>query len=127
MKFIETAKLAIFCSSFVLLNAHTRAKYIAYKTLTHIVHIDIFLLPNAQILLEQLYDRLGVLELLLTQVIDFLHGRLERLIRRADRFVAVEHLEVEDGEVETDGEFYRAARLQRYHVCLLVGLPSLVH
>ena len=67
--------------------------------------VGIFLLPEGQVLLEQLNDGLGVSEGLLVDIVNFLEGFREgSLTELACLLVVVHHFIVEDREVEGEAE-----------------------
>ena len=67
--------------------------------------VGIFLLPERQVLLEQLDDRLGVSEGLLIDIVNFLEGFREGSLAELARLLVVSHhFVVEDREVEGETE-----------------------
>ena len=87
--------------------------------------VVLFLLPEREVLLQQLDDALGVTEVVLLELIDLVESRLEGVIRELARLrVVLKHLVVEDGEVKSQTELDGVAGGQRDLVSLLVGLLS---
>jgi hypothetical protein len=67
--------------------------------------LTIFLLPEGQVLLEQLDDGLGISEGLFIDVVNFFEGLRERLLTELARLLMVVHdLVVEYREVESEAE-----------------------
>ena len=82
--------------------------------------------PEGEVLLEQLDDALGVAEVVLLQLVDLVEGLLERAVGElASLGVVLQHLVVEDGEVEGQAEFDWVASRQIDSISLFVGSLSL--
>ena len=89
--------------------------------------IGIFLLPEGQVLLEQLDDGLGISEGLLIDVVNFLEGFREGSLAELARLVVVVHdFVVEDGEVEGETEADWVAWVKTFGelVCLIVSFEG---
>ena len=86
-----------------------------------------FLLPEGEVLLEELDDALGVAEVILLKLIDLIEGLLEgRVGELTCTSVILENLVVEDGVVEGEAELDRVASGKIDGVGLLVSLLSLL-
>jgi len=87
--------------------------------------ILVLLLPEGQVLLEELDDALGVAEVVLLQLVNLVQGALQGVVGKlAGLGVVLQHLVVEDGEVQSQTELDGVAGGQRDLVSLLVGLLS---
>jgi hypothetical protein len=87
----------------------------------------LFLLPEGQILLEELNDTLGITEVVLLELVDFVEGLLESLVGEiAGDLVILHDLIVEDREVKGKAELDGVARGERNLVGFLVGLESVL-
>ena len=82
----------------------------------------LFLLPEGEVLLEELNDALGIAEVILLQLIDLVEGGLESSVGElAGLRVVLKHLVVEDAEVEGEAELDGVACGKIDAVGLLVG------
>ena len=82
--------------------------------------------PEGEVLLEQLDDALGVAEVVLLQLVDLVEGLLQRVVGElASLGVVLQHLVVEDGEVEGKTELDRVASWKVDGVSLFISLLSL--
>ena len=78
--------------------------------------------PEGEVLLEELDDALGVAEVVLLKLIDFVEGLLEGVVSELASFgVVLQDFVVEDGEVEGEAELDGVAGRQIDGVGLLVG------
>ena len=73
----------------------------SYSEIFDVVVAAFLLLPEGEVLLEQLDDALGIAECLLVDVIDLVHGLLEgSLSEDAGLLAVLHHLVVENREVQ---------------------------
>jgi len=85
----------------------------------------IFLLPESEVLLEQLNDGLGITEVIFLELIDFVKSLLESLIGElASSLVVLHDFVVEDREVEGKTELDGVARGKLDLVGLVVSFKS---
>ena len=92
-----------------------------------VVVVLFFILPEGEILLEQLNDALSVAEVILLKLIDLIEGLLESGVSELTcASVVLENLVVEDGVVEGESELDGVAGGKIDGVSLLVGLLSLL-
>ena len=83
--------------------------------------------PEGQVLLEKFDDALGIAEVVLLKLIDFVEGLLEGVISELASFgVVLQDFVVEDGEVESQAELDGVAGRQIDVVSLLVGCLGLL-
>ena len=83
--------------------------------------------PEGQVLLEKFDDALGIAEVVLLKLIDFVEGLLKGVISELASFgVVLQDFVVEDGEVESQAELNGVAGRQIDGVGLLVGLFGLL-
>jgi len=84
-----------------------------------------FLLPEGQVLLEELNDGLGITEIILLKFIDLLEGILESLVSELTGSLVVLHdFVVEDREVKSKSELNWVAWWEDDLVGFLVGLEG---
>ena len=89
--------------------------------------VVLFLLPEREVLLQQLDDALGVTEVVLLELIDLVESRLESVVcELAGLRVVLQHLVVEDGEVKSETKLDWVARWQLNGVSLFVRLSGLL-
>jgi len=87
----------------------------------------LFLLPESEVLLEELDDALGVTEVVLLELVDLVESVLEGLVGElASLFVVLENFVMEDGEVEGKSELDGVAGRESDLVGLGVSLESLL-
>ena len=78
--------------------------------------------PEGQVLLEKLDDALGIAEVVLLKLVNFVEGLLEGVIGELASFgVVLQDFVIEDGEVESQAELDGVAGRQIDGVGLLVG------
>ena len=83
------------------------------------------LLPEGEVLLEELDDALGVTEVVLLELVDLVESILEGLVSKlAGSLVVLKHLVVEDGEVKGKTELDGVAGGEGDLVSLGVGLEG---
>ena len=83
--------------------------------------------PEGQVLLEKFDDALGIAEVVLLKLIDFVEGLLEGVISELASFgVVLQDFVVEDGEVESQAELDGVAGRQIDGVGLFVGSLGLL-
>ena len=92
----------------------------------------VLVLPEGQVLFEELDDALGVTEVILLKLVNLVKGILEGLVSKlASGLVVLHHLVVEDGEVEREAELNGVAwgkgNLVSLVVCLEGVLLDLLH
>jgi len=91
------------------------------------VVVAFLLLPEGQVLLEELDDALGVTEVVLLELVDLVERILEGLVSElAGSLVVLHHLVVEDGEVQGEAELDGVAGGQGDLVGLVLGLESVL-
>ena len=82
----------------------------------------LFLLPEGQVLLEELDDALGVTEVVFFKLVNLVKGVLEGLVGEVTGgFVVLHGFVMEDGEVEGKTEFDGVARRELDSVGFVVG------
>ena len=87
----------------------------------------LFLLPESEVLLEELDDALGVTEVVLLELVDFVESLLKGFVSElAGLGVILEDFVVEDREVKGEAELDGVASGEVDGVSLLVGLVGLV-
>ena len=92
-----------------------------------VVLVLIFLLPERQVLLEELDDALSVAEVVLLELIDLVESLLEGVVSElAGPLVILEHLVVEHREVQGETELDGVAGVKLDLVGLLVGCIGLI-
>ncbi len=92
-----------------------------------VVGVLLFLLPESQVLLEELNDALGVAEVILLELIDLVEGGLQSVISQlASNGVILKHFVVENREVEGETELDRVASGKVDVVGLFVSFFSLL-
>ena len=86
------------------------------------------LLPEGEVLLEKLDDAFGIAEVVLLKLVDLVESRLESGVSQlAGLGMILEHLIVEDTEVQGESQFDWVARGQIDGICLLIrGLGLLL-
>ena len=86
----------------------------------------LFLLPEGEVLLEELDDALGIAEVVLLKLVDLVEGLLESVISELARFrVILEHFVVEHGEVKGEAELNGVASGKLDSVSLFISLLGL--
>ena len=101
---------------------HTNSQVIDRLVVTTIL----FLLPEGEVLLEELDDALRVAEVVLLQLVDLVESLLQSFISQLARLrVILENLVVEHGEVEGKTELDRIASRKVDPICLFIGLLGL--
>ena len=84
------------------------------------------LLPEGEVLLEELDDALGIAEVVLLKLVDLVEGLLESVVSELARFcVILEHFVVEHGEVEGEAELNGVASGKLDVVSLFISLLGL--
>ena len=85
----------------------------------------LFLLPEGQVLLEELDDALGVTEVVFLELVDLVESFLEGVVSElAGNLVVLHHLVMEHGEVEGQAELDRVAWGQCNLVSFVICLES---
>ena len=99
-----------------------RALKPATSQVVDLVIAFLFFLPESQVLLEKLDDALSIAEVVLFELINLVEGLLESVVGKfASLGMVLEHLVVEDGEVEGQAEFDGVACRQIDSISLFVG------
>lgn len=92
-----------------------------------VVVLALFLLPESQVLLEELNDGLGISEVVLLELVDLVKSILESLVSElAGGLVVLHDFVVEDGEVEGKTELDWVAWWEGDLVSLVVGLEGVL-
>ena len=87
----------------------------------------LFLLPEGEVLLEELDDALGIAEVVLLKLVDLVESLLESVISELTCFcVILEHFVVEHGEVESETKLNGVAGRKFDCVSLLISLLGLL-
>jgi len=87
----------------------------------------LLLLPEGQVLLEELDNALGISEVVLLELVDLVESILESLVSQvAGSLVVLHNLVVEHGEVEGEAELDGVARGEGNLVGFIVGLESVL-
>ena len=83
----------------------------------------LFLLPEGEVLLEELDDALGIAEVVLLKLIDLVEGLLKSIISEFTCFrMILEHFVVEHGEIESEAKLNGVAGGKIDIVSLLISL-----
>jgi hypothetical protein len=97
----------------------------ARSQVVDLVLLLVFLLPEGEVLLEELDDALGVTEVVLLELVDLVEGLLESHVGElAGSLVVLHDFVVEDGEVKGKAELDGVAGSKGDLVGLLVGFKS---
>ena len=89
--------------------------------------VALFLLPESEVLLEELDDGLSILKVVFLEFVDLVEGLLEGAVGQGASFLVVlHHLVVEDGEVEGKAELDGVAGGKVDLVGIVVGFEGLL-
>ena len=109
----------------VIVSAHE--SWLFVSEVVDLVSTVLLILPQGQVLLEELDDALGVTEVILLKLVNLVESILEGLVGKlAGGLVVLHHFVVEDGEVQSETELDWVAWWEGDGVSLVVGLEGVL-